>query len=68
MLVEKYGEKHMSLIMQTHISDDMTLDEKYLAGGRRLATSKKDEKSTSDALKNIEKTAVKSTKKLFRMG
>ena len=68
MLVEKYGEKHMSLIMQTQISDDMTLDEKYLAGGRRLATSKKDEKSTSDALKNIGKTAVKSTKKTVSDG
>lgn len=68
MLVNKYGEKHMSLIMQTQISDDMTLDEKYLAGGRRLATSKKDEKSTSDALKNIGKTAVKSTKKTVSDG
>lgn len=68
MLVNKYGEEHMSLIMQTKISDDMTEEEKYLAGGQRLAMSKKDEKSTSDVLKNMGKTAVKSTKEAVSDG
>ena len=35
-LVDKYGEKHMSLIMQTESSNDMTLEEKYMSGGMRL--------------------------------
>ena len=35
-LVNKYGEYHMSLIMQTESSEDMTLEEKYMSGGRRL--------------------------------
>ena len=36
-LVNKYGEKHMSLIMQTGSSSDMTIEEKYMSGGRKMA-------------------------------
>ena len=39
-LVNKYGEQHMSLIMSTKISNDMTLEEKYMSGGRKFAKKK----------------------------
>ena len=63
-LVEKYGEQHMSLIMQTKVSNDMTLEEKYMAGGGKLAkqTNKK-EPSTTDVLKKLGNDVIQSTKK-----
>lgn len=36
-LVNKYGETHMRMIMNTEMSEDMTLEEKYMAGGCRYA-------------------------------
>lgn len=33
ILVNKYGEEHMTMIMKTQASDDMTKIEKYMAGG-----------------------------------
>ena len=39
-LVNKYGEQHMSLIMSTKVSNDMTLEEKYMSGGRKFAKKK----------------------------
>lgn len=36
-LVNKYGINHMKMIMETKVSNDMSLEEKYMSGGRRYA-------------------------------
>lgn len=35
-MINKYGETHMSLIMNSKVSDDMTEEERYLAGGKKF--------------------------------
>lgn len=57
-LVKQYGEKHMALIMDTKVSDDMSIEEKYLAGGRTLANDNTIQITTDD-LKNTAKSMVK---------
>ena len=59
-LVNKYGEYHMSLIMQTKVVDNMTTEEKYMAGGRRLAKSKNNQNN-----KSISKSELKETGKII---
>jgi hypothetical protein len=68
-LVAKYGEQHMSLIMQTEISNDMTIEEKYLAGGRKLAKAKETINQGNDGkqvIKKMGETVVKSTKETVK--
>lgn len=69
-LVAKYGEKHMRMIMNTEVSDDMTLEEKYMAGGRKLTKEpdaidrffKRDKKKHN----SVGSTIIESTKVLFK--
>ena len=35
-MISKYGEQHMSLIMNSKVSDDMSEEERYLAGGKKF--------------------------------
>ena len=35
-MINKYGEEHMSLIMNSKVSDDMSEEERYLAGGKKF--------------------------------
>lgn len=35
-MINKYGEEHMSLIMNSKVSDDMTEEERYLAIGKKF--------------------------------
>ena len=35
-MINKYGEQHMSLIMNSKVSDDMSEEERYLAGGKKF--------------------------------
>lgn len=68
MLVNKYGEEHMSLIMQSEISDDMTIEEKYMSQGLRAIKFK--ETSKTEEIKEccsiIGNTLKKSTTKTFK--
>lgn len=56
-LVNKYGEQHMALIMQNKVSDDMTIDEKYMACGKNLKNN-----SNSSDIKEVGKILAKTTK------
>ena len=67
-LVAKYGEEHMSLIMQTKVDNGMTAVEKYMAGGRKLAkssNSNNQNKSAGKSIKESTKETVKDIKGFF---
>ena len=67
-LVNKYGEEHMTMIMKTQASDDMTKAEKYMAGGGqygKFGKYKKQKSTTSEVIevtKELGKTLEKSAK------
>lgn len=61
-LVDKYGEDHMSLIMQTKMTKDMSTTEKYMAGGRRYGKYTDD--SYTDVVKDLGKSTIKNVKSL----
>lgn len=63
-LVNKYGETHMALIMDTKVSDDMTIEEKYMAGGKRLADGNK-QYNYKQLIEDVGKTTFESTKSLI---
>lgn len=64
-LVAKYGEHHMSLIMQTKVTNDMTMAEKYMAGGRRLAGTEKTLDDITSSIKSNKKEVKEFGQVLF---
>lgn len=62
-MINKYGETHMSLIMDSKISNDMTIEEKYLAGGRVMA--KKKINSNTSNLKENSTSIINASEKTF---
>ena len=63
-LVNKYGEAHMSTIMSGNTTDDMTIEEKYLAGGKIEAKGyTKSIVNTTSNVKDAGKILLNSTKK-----
>lgn len=53
-MINKYGEQHMSLIMNSKVSDDMTIEERYLAGGKKLGKqTKQNRTSVLEGIKSL---------------
>ena len=73
-LVNKYGEPHMRMIMNTEMSEDMTLEEKYMAGGCKYAQEpnafekffQKDEKEIIEDIKKESKEVIKQGKTIYK--